>query len=590
MSANGADLKRIESYQYPAAHVGHLNTTQTEQLQAFKKLCEQHGYWKGASEQEPATHDDETLLRYLRARKFNPQDAYIQFKDTEDWRKENQLDQLYETIDLKEYEETRRLYPQWTGRRDKRGIPVYVFEVAHLDSKAVSAYQNSTSSKNQSITAKVPVKMLRLFALYENLVRFVLPLCSAVPNRPFSDTPISQSNNIVDISKVGLKQFWNLKNHMQDASQLATAHYPETLDRIFIIGAPSFFPTVWGWIKRWFDPITVSKIFILSSANMKATLEEYIDPENIPKKYGGKLDYKFGDLPMLEPAIANSLEWREKTEQNGYRTIPTGPVKWQYRESGELVAVAVGSEGGSPRNKVIAGLRTESSHPAIGALSPGRAVREKLFRTTTGNATHPPTPPASVVDRKPSAVEEHPNPSDDSEAHVPETSRAGTFTVPYMDPVEKVASPPADARQGTSSTRFEQQDGTHASGQLAEGTPEVKVDSQGEKQGVMEPSTVGQAPKEHPIQRMNDGDDEPQPSIIDQAKGYASQAVESAKTVPQTVLSAVGMGSQTIDQPQEQQGPPEDKRVDEMHGKQVEEFLRSKTMSQPQGETNFAKS
>jgi hypothetical protein len=76
--------------------------------------------------------------------------------------------------------------------------------------------------------------MLRLFALYENLTRFVLPLCSAVKDRPHPETPVSQSNNIVDISRVGLKQFWNLKGHMQDASQLATAYYPETLDRIFV--------------------------------------------------------------------------------------------------------------------------------------------------------------------------------------------------------------------------------------------------------------------------------------------------------------------------------------------------------------------
>lgn len=76
--------------------------------------------------------------------------------------------------------------------------------------------------------------MLRLFALYENLTRFVMPLCSAVPGRPNPESPVDQSNNIVDISRVGLKQFWNLRNHMQDASQLATAHYPETLDRIFV--------------------------------------------------------------------------------------------------------------------------------------------------------------------------------------------------------------------------------------------------------------------------------------------------------------------------------------------------------------------
>jgi hypothetical protein len=45
----------------------------------------------------------------LRARKFNPQEALKQFKDTEDWRKENKLDELYDTIDIKEYEESRRL-------------------------------------------------------------------------------------------------------------------------------------------------------------------------------------------------------------------------------------------------------------------------------------------------------------------------------------------------------------------------------------------------------------------------------------------------------------------------------------------------
>ena len=87
---------------------------------------------------------------------------------------------------------------------------------------------------------KVSTKNLRLFALYESLTRFVMPLCSAI-DRKHPETPISQSNNIVDISGVGLKQFWNLKNHMQDASVLATAHYPETLDRIFVRPTSSLF-------------------------------------------------------------------------------------------------------------------------------------------------------------------------------------------------------------------------------------------------------------------------------------------------------------------------------------------------------------
>ena len=96
----------------------------------------------------------------------------------------------------------------------------------------MGAYSSSTSKAK--VKGPSPTRMLRLFALYENLTRFVMPLCSAVPGRPNPETPVDQSNNIVDISKVGLKQFWNLRSHMQDASTLATAHYPETLDRIFV--------------------------------------------------------------------------------------------------------------------------------------------------------------------------------------------------------------------------------------------------------------------------------------------------------------------------------------------------------------------
>ena len=89
----------------------------------------------------------------------------------------------------------------------------------------------ATSATHTS--SKVPSRLLRLFALYENMTRFVVPLCTSL-DRPNPETPIVSGTNIVDISGVGLKQFWNLKGHMQDASILATAHYPETLDKIFV--------------------------------------------------------------------------------------------------------------------------------------------------------------------------------------------------------------------------------------------------------------------------------------------------------------------------------------------------------------------
>lgn len=129
------------------------------------------------------------------------------------------------------------MYPQWTGHRDKRGIPVYVYEIKGLDSKAIDKYQKEADKyKKNSPNHKglaTPSKMLPLFALYHNLLNFVLPLCSSL-ERPHPEVPVTNSTNIVDISNVSLRQFWNLKGHMQDASTLATAHYPETLDRIFV--------------------------------------------------------------------------------------------------------------------------------------------------------------------------------------------------------------------------------------------------------------------------------------------------------------------------------------------------------------------
>ena len=159
-----------------------------------------------------------------------------------------------------------------------------------------------------------------------------------------------------------------------------------------IVGAPSFFPTVWSWIKRWFDPITVSKIFILSSTDVFPTLSKFIDPENIPRKFGGTLDYEFGQLAPVDPAYADKIKWKYPIEEETQTTMeaktkskkkskdnsskrtsidrqvsksstsapvrrwPRGPVRWVERPDGNMDLLAVGSEGGKLRREVVATL------------------------------------------------------------------------------------------------------------------------------------------------------------------------------------------------------------------------------------------
>lgn len=230
-----AGLAAVE-YGYPLGHLGHLTEEEQTALDNFKVYLANENLYKPGP---PPSHDDILLLRFLRARKWVLPEAAKQFKDTEEWRRDIQIDVLYDTIDVEAYDESRQLYPQWTGRRDRRGIPVYLFEIKHLDNKTIARYEKSVATTYSKAAppkdeAKNPAKLIRLFALYENLTRFVQPLCTQLTDREHERTSITLSTNIVDVSGVSLKGFWNLKGHMQLASQLATAHYPETLDRIFV--------------------------------------------------------------------------------------------------------------------------------------------------------------------------------------------------------------------------------------------------------------------------------------------------------------------------------------------------------------------
>jgi len=69
-----------------SGHVGHLDATQQAALDAFKTKLQADGLWTPAPDGDDpraASHDDGTLLRFLRARRFIVDDATGQFRDTE---------------------------------------------------------------------------------------------------------------------------------------------------------------------------------------------------------------------------------------------------------------------------------------------------------------------------------------------------------------------------------------------------------------------------------------------------------------------------------------------------------------------------
>lgn len=308
----------------------------------------------------------------------------------------------------------------------------------------------------------------------------------------------------------------------------------------------------------------MSKIFILSPANVYPTLVQYIDHDNIPKKYGGGLDFQWGSMPDIEPSIDAQLKWENPSTQNGKRTIPVGPIKWEDGPNGEMQAWGVGSENGKPRRQLVFTIPNPVGYkkgdlPAPN--TPAFQIGDPL--TTVGTATQPPD---SIVNE--ANIDTPPSDSD---------STKSASLAPSATPV--TSSLPI--REGTSETRYEQQNQTHAAGQLADGTPHAAVNDHGagDKTITMEPNTVGQAPKEIPLPEPE------QPA----APGYLEQAQNAAASASAAVTSTVGglVGAVTGHKEEEKtvepvrsKSPQElemDRQIDATKDQSVEAFLRDQS-------------
>jgi hypothetical protein len=275
-------------------------------------------------------------------------------------------------------------------------------------------------------------------------------------------------------------------------------------------------------------------------------------------------------MPNIEPAIDAVMEWKNPDTQNGKKTFPIGPIRWEEGPNGEMQAWGVGSENGAPRRRLVftipkpVGWKT-GPYPNTPAFEKGDPL------TTVGSATHPPDT-GDNIDQTP--------PSDS-----PSASNTPSIASPSISTPAQTDLP---IRTGTSETRYAQQDQTHASGQLQDGTPHAAVNDHGhgDKTVTMEPNTIGQAPKEKPLPEP---EQPPAPGYIDQAKQAAAQAAatvtSTATSVAGTVVGAVTgnkEAEETVEEPVRAKSPEQqaiDAKIDNIQEKNVEAFLREQNTS-----------
>ncbi|KAJ4348521.1 cytosolic factor, phosphatidylinositol/phosphatidylcholine transfer protein [Didymosphaeria variabile] len=326
---------KYDDYDYPttaptpqSGHPGHTTPEQDAQVHQLRAMLEQAGYTKNL--------DTLTLLRFLRARKFNVELSKQMFIDSEKWRASYAgvgVEELVRTFDYPERPQIFKYYPQYYHKTDKDGRPVYIEQLGNVD---LTAMAKITSQERM---------IQNLVCEYEKMADPRLPACSRR-----SGYLLETSCSIMDLKGVGIAKATSVYGYLQAVSAISQNYYPERLGKMYVINAPWGFSGVWGVVKRFLDPVTVNKIHILGSGYQKELIAQ-VPAENLPKQFGGSCECPGGCAlsdagPWQDAQWAKPPKWAKKEDSKD--VIDNTKIAPPTEGAGQQPLTGAGPEGVEP--------------------------------------------------------------------------------------------------------------------------------------------------------------------------------------------------------------------------------------------------
>ncbi|CAK9863427.1 unnamed protein product [Sphagnum jensenii] len=265
---------------------GTLLQWQQETLHRFRVILTEEGLIRKRD-------DDNSLLRFLRARGFNIAKAKAMFEAMLEWRKEIGADTIKQTFQFPERDAIKELYPHFHHKTDKMGRPLYIERLGQLQ---VDELLKITTMDRM---------LLYHVQEWEIVIDWKLPACSKK-----AGINISQSLTILDMKGVTMRHMSKqVRNFIQKITKIDQDFYPEYLGKMFIVNAPTAFKAMWTVVRPWLDKATQKKIEV-HSGNFTSKLLELVDSENLPAFLGGTCCCPGG----CENADAGP--WNESSYQN----------------------------------------------------------------------------------------------------------------------------------------------------------------------------------------------------------------------------------------------------------------------------------
>ncbi|GMH82414.1 hypothetical protein TL16_g09248 [Triparma laevis f. inornata] len=215
---------------------------------------------------DPSTGLPPMPERFLIAEFGDKDKALERWRDTLKWRAENNADDVL-AVPHPKFDAIQQYYPQSFYCRDRNGNMVYIERPGGV---------NLSRIKKNGIS----VKKLVWHYMY----------CMEYLWQKYSPAETDRLTTILDLKGVSILMIvGDVTKFIKATISMTTTHYPARGHKLFIINSPTWFNTVWSWVKPMLNSAIEEKLKITTNGEKQnAELAKIINEDNLPVDYGGK--------------------------------------------------------------------------------------------------------------------------------------------------------------------------------------------------------------------------------------------------------------------------------------------------------------